>query len=154
MARLADGSAQNVTDLATWTSSDTVTATVSPSGFVRVLKDGTTEIRVAYGDVTGSSLVSVSFPQFPLTGLVMASGLNGGPIAGAEVRILESEINGNPALTAANGAFAFPGLAVGRHLIEVTKDGFQTVEMEVVVTDGAVQTTVTLDRVHAAGQRP
>lgn len=145
-ARLSDGSTQNVTGLATWHSSDSATATVSSSGFVRVLATGPIEIRAVYQDMTGSSRLIVSRPPaFPLSGIVLAAGPDGRPIAGAQVRVLESDLSGNPAFTDANGAFTVPGLEVGRHLVEVTRSHYQTWGTDIMIVDRALQITAVLD---------
>ena len=58
-AHLSDGSAQNVTSQATWTSSDTAVATVTGSGFVRHRMTGQTEIRAVYRNLTGSITLQI-----------------------------------------------------------------------------------------------
>ena len=64
IAYFSDNSFQNVTALATWSSSDSTTATVGntagTSGLATTLKTGTVTLSVTYGGMTNSTLVTVS----------------------------------------------------------------------------------------------
>ena len=55
MARLSDGSSLDVTQTATWVSSNTQFATVSATGFVTVQASGETDLRATYLTVSGST---------------------------------------------------------------------------------------------------
>jgi len=145
-ARLSDGTTPDVTSLAAWDSSNDSLATVSSSGLVRVGADGEVDIRAAYQGATDVwHLSRGSASRYPLVGLVV--GTDGAPIAGADVRLLETSILNNPTVTDASGGFIFTTLPVGRHLIEVTKAGYEVVESELVIVDRALQISVTLRRI-------
>jgi hypothetical protein len=58
-ATLSDGTLQDVSTLATWSSSNPAVATVSPSGLVTAVTIGTTNISAAYQGKTGTLSVSV-----------------------------------------------------------------------------------------------
>jgi uncharacterized protein YjdB len=59
-AMFADGTAQIVTNVAAWQSSDTGAATVSSSGLVTWVATGTTTITASYLGVTGSVVISAN----------------------------------------------------------------------------------------------
>jgi hypothetical protein len=144
-ARLSDGSTEDVTNVATWESSNIAAAIVSSTGLVRILGGGEVDIRAAYLGVTNSSHLFVTPPKtYVLTGIVSAASPSGQPITGAQVRILESSVSGSPTLTDANGAFTFAALGSGRHLVEVSKAGYDVWEGEVEVLDRDLQIVVTL----------
>ena len=56
----SDGSTQNVTSQATWTSSSTTVATISSSGLATAVAAGSTTIRAALAGVTGSTTLTVN----------------------------------------------------------------------------------------------
>jgi Big-like domain-containing protein len=59
-ARLSDGSARDVTSTATWTSSNALFATVSPTGIVTVVGSGELDVRAVYQNITGTLHLSVN----------------------------------------------------------------------------------------------
>jgi hypothetical protein len=143
IARLSDGSTQDVTRSATWASSNTQIATVSSTGYVTVVGNGELDVQVSYQGVTGSQHLVVALPKsFALSGVVHEIAPNVRPMAGATVRILSGSIA--PVVTNDQGSFAFSALPAGRTLIEVTKDGYQVWESEIVIVDRNVQIMVSL----------
>ena len=58
-AHLSDGTNQNITSQAAWTSSNTAVASVTGDGFVRHRTTGQTEIRAAYRNSTGSVTLNI-----------------------------------------------------------------------------------------------
>jgi uncharacterized protein YjdB len=58
-AHLSNGTTQDVTSQATWTSSNTAVATVTSTGFVRHRTTGQTEIRAVYRNITGSAVLDI-----------------------------------------------------------------------------------------------
>jgi 6-phosphogluconolactonase (cycloisomerase 2 family) len=71
-AQLSNGSSQDVTSTAEWTSSWPSTATVSASGLVTALKTGPVVIAAAVGTVSGSATVTVGAAV--VTGLTVTPG--------------------------------------------------------------------------------
>jgi O-glycosyl hydrolase len=63
----SDGSSQNLSGLAVWTSSNTVVATVSGSGLATAASAGVTAISAAVGTVSGSTLLTVQAAPLALT---------------------------------------------------------------------------------------
>jgi hypothetical protein len=60
MARLSDGTSQDVTRSATWESSNQAVATVSPAGMVTVVGAGELDVRATYQSVSGSMHLRVA----------------------------------------------------------------------------------------------
>jgi uncharacterized protein YjdB len=60
MATLSDGTTQDVTNLATWVSSNTDEATVSSAGLVTGVGAGTVTIQATYQSVTGSDQITLT----------------------------------------------------------------------------------------------
>lgn len=128
-ARLVDGSLQDVTRSATWESSNTL-ASISPSGYVTILGNGDVDLRATYQGVTGSAHTNASLPQtFTLSGVVVEIAPTTRPIAGARIQI----IGGDHAFSNDQGVFAISGVAAGRTLIEVSKDGYEIFEANVII---------------------
>jgi hypothetical protein len=139
-ARLADGSTQDVTLIASWESSNAQLASVSPNGYVRILGNGEVDLRATYHGVTGSAHTNVRLPQtFTLSGVVAEIAPNVRPIAGTRVQI----IGGYHTFSDDHGAFAIPGVSAGRTLIEFSKDGYAISEVDVII-EGDTQLTVNL----------
>jgi len=61
-ATLADGTTQDVTTLATWSSSNSSDATVSPTGVVAGVAAGAATIQATYQNVTGADAITVTAP--------------------------------------------------------------------------------------------
>ena len=145
-ARLSDGKSLDVTNVATWDSSDNARATVSSTGLVRVVGDGDVDVRATYQGMSDAWHLSrgAATTFYTVSGSVV--GTDGQPIAGAEIRVLASSVSGNPTTSDANGRFAFPAIMSGRHLIEVTKAGYQVSETQVTV-EGNLQISMVLRRI-------
>jgi hypothetical protein len=142
-ANLADGSQQDVTRVATWTSSDATIATVSSSGVMTVVRNGEVDIQATYQSVSGTSHLVVSQPKtFALTGVVQDLAHGGSAIASARVHLLSGPMTS--VITDDHGEFAFSGLPAGRVLVEVTKEGYQVWETEIVILDHDQEITVPL----------
>lgn len=131
-ARLSDGSSQNVTNLAEWTSSNPQIATVSATGFVTVLASGETDVRAVYRGISASQRLTVSASTvFSLTGTVREVAPNVRTLAGASVRAFGSSLG--HVTTGANGTFTFSGMPAGRVLIEVSMAGYEVTEIDVTI---------------------
>src|SRR5713101_7220067 len=62
-----DGSTQNLTNSATWTSLNPLVATISNSGLATGLAPGSTTIQAASGSVSGSTALTVTVPPLQIT---------------------------------------------------------------------------------------
>lgn len=65
-------------------------------------------------------------------------------VAGAEVRVLDAAAAGAPTFTNTGGAFTVAALAGGRHLVEVSKAGYQVWETAIVIVDRDLDISVAL----------
>jgi len=140
-ARLSDGSSRDVTNSATWQSSNPQLASVSSNGMVTVHGDGAVDLQATYQGVSGSMHVTVSLARtFTISGFVMEVAPNARPVSGARVQI----VVGGHALTDDRGAFAISGLPAGRTLIEFSKDGYQTLETDATIVDHDLTVTANL----------
>jgi len=145
MAQLSDGSALDVTKVAAWDSSDTTRASVSTSGLVTVTGDGDVDVHAVYRGVSGSSHLTVALPKtYTASGIVEGMSPQGRAIAGAQVRVLDAAGGGVATVTSINGAFTTSALAIGRHLVEVSKAGFEIWEIEIAIVDRDLDISVTL----------
>src|SRR5262245_5054394 len=59
-AKFADGKSQDVTSIAAWQSSNASIATISTTGLLTVVGDGSLDARAVYQSVTGSLRLNVS----------------------------------------------------------------------------------------------
>jgi hypothetical protein len=80
MGTYSDGSTQNITATATWTSSNNGVATVASSGIATSVNQGTSEIRAAVNSISGSTTLTLvrrcscrlRFPQQPPSSITKA----------------------------------------------------------------------------------
>jgi hypothetical protein len=139
VARLSDGSAQDVTRSAVWTSSNPSLATVS-SGYVAGVASGDVEITATYQGMGGSTHVTVAMPQkVTVSGVVTEPAPSQRPVAGARVQIIAGPFT----TTDDQGRYTLTAVPEGRELIEVSKIGYDTFDQEIVVS-GDTSYAVTL----------
>ncbi|MCW5554740.1 MAG: DUF4082 domain-containing protein [Verrucomicrobiae bacterium] len=74
MGTLSGGGQQDVTSLATWTSSNLVVATVNGNGLATGVSDGTATISASLGGISGSTLLTVATTMTDTTTSVATSG--------------------------------------------------------------------------------
>jgi len=130
VARLSDGSAQDVTRNAVWTSSNPSVATVS-NGYVSGVSNGDADITASYQGISGSTHVTVAMPRkVAVSGVVTEPAPGQRPVAGARVQI----IGGPFTTTDDQGRYTLTAVPEGRELIEVSKTGYQTYEQEIQVS--------------------
>jgi len=141
-ARMSDGTSDNITTRAAWTSSDTSIATVTSAGVVTVVRTGPFDVRASYQGVSGSLHLDGKAKALAISGVVRAAAPDAKPVAGASVRLLDA--TGTMTTTDDRGAFMFAQMPAGRHLVEITKDGYQVWESEIIIADRDAQLTVDL----------
>jgi hypothetical protein len=128
-ATSADGTRQNVTGQATWTSSPSGILAIQPDGLVTALAVGLTTITATFGGQTQHATVQVLSPMFTLSGRVTDAGVVN--LVGAVVTITT---NGTTRSTTSgfSGTYFFTGVS-GATQLQVAADGFvtstQTVQM-------------------------
>ncbi len=72
---LSNGTTQDVTTQATWSSSDTAVATVTSGGLLKTLQLGTADITAAYQNLTGKLSLSLRVTSLTLSGTSSLTGL-------------------------------------------------------------------------------
>jgi Carboxypeptidase regulatory-like domain/Bacterial Ig-like domain (group 2) len=140
-AKMSDNTTKDVTSAATWQSSNSQLATISSSGVVTVHGTGEVDLQATYQGVSGFMHASVALAKtFTLSGVVTEAAPSAKPVAGARVQI----IVGSFTLTDDKGAYSISGLAPGRILVEISKDGYQTLETDTTIVDRDVQLSPTV----------
>jgi carboxypeptidase family protein len=84
-----------------------------------------------------SSSMASAPKTFVISGIVLEP--SGRPIAGARIQVIASPHT----FSDEHGGFTMPGVSAGRELLEVTKDGYQSSEQQIVVAND-MQMTITL----------
>ena len=141
IARMADGGTQNVTELATWQSSNTQVATIAPTGRVTAVGNGDVDLGATYQGVAAVVRVQVSTsPVFTVRGTISEIAPNARVLWGARVQILSGAAQHT--VSDENGVFELevPG---GRTIIEVSMKGYQPWSTEIVI-DGPLTVNVAL----------
>ena len=136
-ARLTNGTTTDITQVAVWQSSNTQIASVSTTGYVTVVSNGSVDLKASYQGLTASTHVTIALPAtYTLSGGVydMATGR---PIPGARVELLGG--SGGFTMTDASGAFSM-AVPNGRILVEASKDGYQPDEPDITVSGNATLT--------------
>lgn len=137
-ARLSDGTTRDVTQSATWQSSDVQRATVTVTGRVVVTGTGEVDLSATYQNVSHSVSVNVSLPgTYILSGTITTA--NGTPIAGARIQAFPV----GHTLSDDRGVYNLPNVPMGRAILEVTKIGYQVWSTSVDI-EGHLQLNVVL----------
>jgi hypothetical protein len=127
-AKFADGTSHDVTSMAAWQSSDASVATISTTGLLTIVGNGSLDARAVYQSVTGSLRLNVSktdpTARYSLTGLARETPPNAHPLANVRVQVTTAGEGELSVMSDANGKFTFPSLPNALVEIEATKDGY------------------------------
>ncbi|MBB6635747.1 Ig-like domain-containing protein [Cohnella thailandensis] len=120
----------------TWNSSDTDVATVTPTGEVTAIGEGTATITITTqdGGFEASAVVTVlPTPQVPTVGSIAGTvyGTGGEPLNGATVTVGE-----HTAATDDQGSFTLENIEPGSQTITITASGYQAKEITATVLPG------------------
>lgn len=129
-AALSDQTTKDVTAQATWESSNTAVATVSPAGRLVMAGPGECEIKATYQGATTSRHLVVSRPS-PGIGLVagvLSDATTQRPVVGARVEIVDGVNIGKFATSDGNGYYAIPNIINGTMTLRITRDGYITTD--------------------------
>jgi hypothetical protein len=117
----SDGSSEDVTGLAQWSSSDSRTIRVNGTGLSAALAGGEAIITARYQSRSASARIFGLPPDtFKLAGRVAESGF---PVAGVAIEVTDGIGRGLTATTAGDGTFALYGVA-GRVELHARKAGY------------------------------
>jgi hypothetical protein len=124
-AALSDGTAKDVTTLATWRATTPTLATVNAAGLVTVLESGDATFEAAYQSVTGSMRMAVVQVRFAVTGRV-ATVFPNEPryVSGISVIVTSGTNTGAFAISDDNGYFTLSGLRAGVMNLGATRPGY------------------------------
>jgi Carboxypeptidase regulatory-like domain/Bacterial Ig-like domain (group 2)/Protein of unknown function (DUF3761) len=124
-ATLSNGTTQNVTNQASWQSSNNSVATVSGSGMVTAVAPGETDIRATYQSLTGSARVSVSAPAPPRLSGRITDQSNDAALADVRVEVKD---RGMSTTSDGDGRYLFSSLAAGQYTLRASKSGYELAE--------------------------
>ena len=130
-ATFSNGTNQDVTRQASWTSTNPSVATVL-TGMVTAVGAGEADILATYQRVTGSTRMTVPAqpaPRFTLAGRITQ--FNGPALWDV---LVELKGRGRTTRSDANGGYAFSGLGSGQYTLSATKSGFLTTEPQTSVS--------------------
>lgn len=145
-ATLSNGTAQTVTNQATWQSTNTAVVTVSSTGFVTAASPGDADIRATYQSVTGTAHVTVTAPAppapppttFSICGITKED-TGSTPVSSATVAVKDTTLS---TTSSAVGAFCVTLPTSGRFTLRATKSGYDLGETTVTVTGNATADVV------------
>lgn len=134
-AHFAKGTTQNVTTQATWSSSDSTIATVSPGGLVTSVAVGTATITATYQSVAGTTRVTVTRPAaYVLSGAVAESvPTTSTMLSGARVEFLDGVNQGRFATTDSSGHYQITQVPAGTFNLRATMAGYVEATRQVTV---------------------
>jgi hypothetical protein len=150
-ATRSDGSSEDVTAQAEWSTSDPRVLQVAAGGVATARARGEAVVVVRHSARSASTRVVVlRNGTFRLDGLVSDDGL---PLAGARIEVISGTGEGLVALSNASGAYALYGVAGGVRL-HIKKEGYRNQTRELNVTGHSslsVEMTLEQDRPRLAG---
>lgn len=138
-AHFAKGTTQNVTNQATWSSSDAKVATVS-AGLVTAVGVGTATITATYNSVSGLTRISVNRPAtYILSGQVTESApTTSTMLSGARIEFTDSSNQGRFAITDASGRYQITLVPPGTYNLRATLAGYVESTKQVAVNTDAI----------------
>jgi hypothetical protein len=131
-AKFSDGSITDVTQRATWQSSNAVVATVSTTGLLTIAREGDAEIRAAYQGMEGAWVLRILSPTRsgpPAADEVVGKVHEVAPREDVNVPFARVEIFGGDGrfVTAdSSGEFRFDGIQAAGFDLLVTRTGYQS----------------------------
>src|SRR4029453_6253287 len=161
VAGFSDGSTQEVTSQAAWSSSNVGVATVSGSGLVTPVANGSALITATYQSVSGSMALTVAAPSIPpsdptppppgpapqtytLSGILRATPLNE-TVAGVTIEAMQGGRVVATATTDGRGFYLLTGLIAQEYVVGMRKVGYYARSVDVLVSGDTTRDLV-MDR--------
>jgi hypothetical protein len=160
VAGFSDGSTQDVTSQATWSSSDSGVAIVSGTGLVTPVANGSALITATYQNVRGSMGLTVVAPSVPpsgpappppspaqtytLSGILRATPLNES-VAGVNIEAMHGGLVVATATTDGAGFYRLTGLIAQEYVVGMRKVGYYARNVDVLVSGDTTRDLV-MDR--------
>jgi carboxypeptidase family protein/Big-like domain-containing protein len=152
MATMVDGTNQDVTAEATWTSSNIAVATVDRSGKVTAIKEGGVSIHAAFRNVGDSQYQNVTpLLFFKAAGTVTEAPPGFSSVVNAKVEIVGGSNVGTAVTTDGAGNFSFGSMRGDNYTFKVTRDGYQDLTQKVTLTRDQTNISLLLFPVPPAG---
>lgn len=134
-ATLSNSTTQDVTTLATWSSSNSQIATISAAGVVSPLDAGNVEIRASYQGQNATRSVVLTRRRFLLDGRIRETAPSSATVvAGASMRIVDGTNAGATATSDGNAYYVFPSIEGGTFNVQVSKDGYEPLTQSVTLS--------------------
>jgi hypothetical protein len=124
-ANLSNGTAQTITSQATWSSSNTLVATVTNAGLVTGVGVGIADITATYQGASGTAHTSVIRATYAVSGLV-TDGTSGGVLPNINVQIVDSASAAKSTLTDGAGNYSMSGISAGPATLTASAVSYQT----------------------------
>ena len=159
VAGFSDGSTQDVTSQATWSSSDPTVAMVSAMGLVTPIANGSALVTASYQNVRGSMALTVAAPSSPpsgpappapapqtytLSGVLRATPLNEN-LQGVVVEAMHGGQVLATATTDGRGVYVLSGLIAQEYVLRMRKVGYNAPTVDVLVSGDTTRDLV-MDR--------
>jgi Carboxypeptidase regulatory-like domain/Bacterial Ig-like domain (group 2) len=161
VAGFSDGSTQDVTSQATWSSSNPTVAMVTGTGLVTPVANGSALITASYQNVSGSMALTVAAPSSPpsgptppppgpppqtytLSGTLRATPLNES-VAGVNIEAMHGGLVVATATTDGGGFYRLTGLIAQEYVVRMSKVGYYARTVDVLVSGDTTRDLV-MDR--------
>jgi trimeric autotransporter adhesin len=161
VAGFSDGSTQDVTSQAAWSSSDVGVATVTGTGLVTPVANGSALITATYQSVSGSMALTVAAPSSPpsgptppppgppsrtytLSGILRATPLNES-LAGVNIEAMHGGLVVATATADGGGFYRLSGLIAQEYVVSMRKVGYNARTVDVLVSGDTTRDLV-MDR--------
>ena len=142
-ATMSGRDGQDVSGLATWSTSDPTIATINSTGLVTTVRAGEVAIRVNYQGASAFVVVwavpgqGLHGTSRTLAGMVLSMQ---GPLPGVLMEILNGPNAGRAMTTSTDGRFHMADLRDGPFTIRLSKPGYRTAEYQWSIPGGAERT--------------
>ena len=159
VAGFSDGSTQDVTSQAIWSSSDRTVATVTSAGLVTPIANGSALITASYQNVSGSMALTVAAPSIPppglsppapppqtytLSGILRATPLDES-VAGVNIEAMHDGRVVATAMTEGGGFYRLTGLIAQEYAVRMRKVGYNARNVDVLISGDTTRDLV-MDR--------
>jgi hypothetical protein len=149
-AAFADGSSQNVTNTATWESSNTSVVTINATGMATFLAAGEADIKATYKTASGTSASGSTHvtctpkapPKYTLSGTV-SDAVTGQHLGNVTVTIVDGPDAGRSTTTDGNGRYTITTVTAGSFNLKFSVAAYDTKTLPVTLSaDTSVDTSI------------
>jgi hypothetical protein len=153
VAVLANGTSQDQTLASQWSSSNASVASVSATGLVTAVSNGSVSITATFQALQGTRAVTVTLPSnFTLSG-TLTDGTSHGILPGITIQITAGTNVGRSAVTDGSGNYMMSGLSAGTFTLSVSAVAYYTTTQQVTLSSNT-QVNLVLQRTPAPPPGP